>query len=251
MGIPKKVSERLNVELKKYQKVLKKAESKDINESDTVTIITDMFSDLFGFDKYSEITSELAIKGTYCDLAIKLDDEISLLIEVKAIGINLNENHSKQAIDYGANKGIDWVILTNGVEWRIYKIIFGKPISQDLVAEFSFLDLSHKNSSNLEMLFTLCKEGIKKTALEDFYTQRQATNKFLIGNLMLSDGCLSVLKRELKKIHPDVKVGVEEIEDVIRQDVLKREILDGEDASEAQKLIQKTARKIERAKNKE
>ncbi len=62
--IPKKVSDRLATEVTKYQKVLTAAKDRDVNESDTVTIIVDMLSDIFGFDKYYEVTSELAIRGT-------------------------------------------------------------------------------------------------------------------------------------------------------------------------------------------
>lgn len=84
-AIPKKVSERLSRGIKKFQPVLSAALSRDVNEDDTVTIVTDILSDLFGYDKYSEITSEYAIHGTYCDLAIKIDGEVRLLVEVKAI----------------------------------------------------------------------------------------------------------------------------------------------------------------------
>jgi len=40
--IPKKVSERLVKEIRRFQQVLTKAKDRDVNESDTVTIITDM-----------------------------------------------------------------------------------------------------------------------------------------------------------------------------------------------------------------
>ena len=55
-----------------------------------MVIITDLLQDIFGYDKYSEITSEHMIKGTFCDLAVKLQSELALLIEVKAIGLELN-----------------------------------------------------------------------------------------------------------------------------------------------------------------
>jgi len=89
--------------------------------------------DLFGYDKYSEITSEHSIRSTFCDLAIKLDGTLAFLVEVKAIGLALKDNFVKQAVDYVANQGVDWVILTNGILWRVYKIGFGKPITNDLV----------------------------------------------------------------------------------------------------------------------
>jgi len=30
---------------------------------------------LFGYDKYEEVTGEFAIRGTWCDLAIKIDGQ--------------------------------------------------------------------------------------------------------------------------------------------------------------------------------
>lgn len=59
--INSKVEKRLVDGIKKYQKILNSAKAKDINESDTVVIITDLLSDLFGYDKYLEITSEFSI----------------------------------------------------------------------------------------------------------------------------------------------------------------------------------------------
>jgi hypothetical protein len=108
MNIPAKFSKRVNENLKKYQGVITQIKKKDANESDTVTVITDILQDIFGYDKYSDITSEYAIRGTYCDLAI-LDShkKIRFLIEVKAISVALNDNHIKQALDYGANAGVN------------------------------------------------------------------------------------------------------------------------------------------------
>ena len=62
--IPAKIRANLVDGIKKYQPIVKKARDKDVNESDTVTIIADMLSDIFGYDKYSEVTSEFAIKKT-------------------------------------------------------------------------------------------------------------------------------------------------------------------------------------------
>ena len=55
------------------------------------------------------------IRGTFCDLAVKLDGSLSFLVAVKAIGLELKDHHIKQAVDYAANQGCDWVMLTNGV----------------------------------------------------------------------------------------------------------------------------------------
>lgn len=99
MAIPKKVSERIMAGIKRFQPILASAKARDVGEADTVTIVKDMLADVFGYDKYAEITSEFSIRGTYCDLATKLDGEVQTLIEVKAIGLELKEQHVKQAVD--------------------------------------------------------------------------------------------------------------------------------------------------------
>lgn len=62
MAIPAKVLERLSSGLKKFQPILTSAKTRDVNESNTVVIITDMLSEIFGYDKYFEITTEHVIK---------------------------------------------------------------------------------------------------------------------------------------------------------------------------------------------
>ena len=81
-SIPKKVAERLVVGIKRFQPILTAAKTRDVGEADTVTIVKDMLSDVFGYDKYSELTSEFSIRGTYCDLATKIDGVLQTLIEV-------------------------------------------------------------------------------------------------------------------------------------------------------------------------
>jgi len=72
-NIPAKVIDRLKENLGKIQKIVEQAKSRDINEADTVVIVSDVLCDLFGYDKYEDITREYAIKAQYCDLAVKID----------------------------------------------------------------------------------------------------------------------------------------------------------------------------------
>ena len=55
--ISKKVIDRLNKSVPKFQKVLQIAKDRDVNESDTVSILNDILSEVFGYDKYLEVTS--------------------------------------------------------------------------------------------------------------------------------------------------------------------------------------------------
>jgi len=247
--IPTKVQSRIVDGLKRFQPIVESAKIRDANESDTVVLLTGILSDILGFDKYTDITTEHSIRGTFCDLAVKINGNVSIIIEAKAIGIDLKDQHVKQAVDYGANKGIDWVILTNGVTWRVYKLLFTKPIQHIPVFQFEFLQIKSKSMEDLELLFNISKEGILKNSLENLYVQKQATNKFMIGNLLYTESVLTTIKKELKSIYPDLKVTSEEIEKVLFNGVVKREINEGEESDEAKKKIEKSLRKKDKIKN--
>jgi hypothetical protein len=208
-----------------------------------VTIVKDMLGEVFGYDKYSEVTSEFAIRGTYCDLAIKVDTVLHTLIEVKAVGLDLKEAHVKQAVDYAVNQGVDWVLLTNGVCWRVYHVVFAKPIEQELVVDIDFSTLSTRSEADLERLFLWCKEGWQKSVLSEYHTQRQALSRFFVGAMLLTDPVLDVIRRELRRVSPDVKIDTEQIKAVLSAEVIKREVLEGDKADEARKKISRAASK--------
>jgi hypothetical protein len=244
-NIPQKVADRIAAGIKKFQPVLTAAKNHDANEADTVRIITNMLAEIFGYDQYTEITSEKCIRGTYCDLAIKIGDVTQSLIEAKAINLDLKEGFVKQAVDYAANapEGIDWVLLTNGVIWRVYRVLFQKPIDHELVVEINFLSLDHHRSSDIEALFLFSKESWAKSALNDYYDQKQALSKYSIGAVLLTEPILAVIKRELKHISPDVRIDADQIREVLEQEVIKREVVECDKAKAAAKKIAKAASK--------
>jgi hypothetical protein len=208
-----------------------------------------MLADVFGYDKYSEVTSEFAIRSTYCDLAIKMDGQLQTLIEVKAIGLDLKEQHVKQAIDYAANQGVDWVLLTNGMCWRIYHLIFAKPIDQELVVDIDFSTLSSRSESDAELLYLWCKEGWQRSVLGEYHTQKQALSRFFVGAMLQTEPVLDVIRRELRRVSPDVRIDVDQIRAVLINEVIKREVLEGDKADEARKKVAKAASKALRAPN--
>lgn len=240
-SLPAKVAARLTSGLKRFQPILDSARSRDANESDTVIIVMDLLHEVFGYDKYAEITSEHAIRGTYCDLAIKIDGGLSLLIEVKAIGTDLRDQHVKQATDYASNQGCEWVALTNGIVWRAYMVCFTKPIEHELVVEFNLSELSHRKDNDLKLVWLLCKEGWQKARLGEYHEQRQALSRFTIGALMLSPAVLGVLRRELRRTSPDIRIDESQIHDVLVTEVLRREVFEGEKAEAAKRRVSRAA----------
>ena len=243
MTIPATVVERLAAGLKRFAPILAAAKSRDVNESDTSMIVTDMLADIYGYDKYSEVTRELAIRGTYCDLATRIDGKFQMLIEVKAIGLDLREGHAKQAVDYAANQGIEWVALTNGHLWKVFRVIFAKPIDNELVLDIDILTLNAKSAGDLESLYLLTRESMLKSGLYAYHDHLQATNKFYLAAVVLSDAVLDTVRRELRRLS-DAKVEISELRDALRQEDIKREVIEGDKADGARKKVAKTAGKM-------
>ena len=243
MAIPKKVSERIAAGVKKYQPILAAAKTRDVGETDTVTIIKDMLSEIFGYDKYAELTSEHCIRGTYCDLAIKLDGKLVTLIEVKAIGIDLRDQHVKQAVDYAANQGVDWVLLTTGMRWCVYHVEFTKPIKHELLVDIDFGTINTRTQDDMDMLYLWCKEGWQRSALGEFEAQKQALSRFVIGAVVLGDTALETIRRELRRVSPDIRITIDQIRAVLVNEVLKRDVVEGDRADSAKKIVSRSSGK--------
>lgn len=247
--IPAKASDRIRDGLKRFQPIVAAAKARDVNESDTVVIVTDLLQYVFGYDKYSEITSEHMIRGTFCDLAVKIAGGIAFLLEVKAIGSELKDQHVKQAIDYAANQGVDWVGLTNGIVWRVYKVGFSKPIEFEVVVEFDLLAINHRDAEAIEMLGLLAKEGWQKAHIGEYHLHKQALSKYTLSAILLSEPVLKMVRKQLRITAPGLKTDLDQIKKVIEWEVLKREILEGERAISAQRQVKRATRKIQRQRN--
>ncbi len=244
---PEKFVDRVSARIKHFQNIASTQRTRDVSEADTVTVVKDILADVFGYDKYSELTSEHQIKGTFCDLAVRLDGKVRFLIEVKSAGLDLKDNHIVQALNYGANQGIEWVILTNAVDWRVYRVIFGQPVSHEEVTSFNFTTVNANKDDDLEAMFIIAREGIATDAINDFHQRVMMLNRFTIAQVIKGDSVLQAIRREMRRIFPDIKVESELIAQILENDVLKREVIDGERAKDAATRVKKAQQKLQRA----
>lgn len=249
--LPKKFIERVGRNLKNYQAVTEAQRKRDVSEADTVTVVKDILADIFGYDKYAELTSEHQIRGTFCDLAVRVDGKIRFLVEVKAAALELADNHLRQALNYGANQGIEWLVLTNGLEWQLHKVIFGQPIDKEEVARFSLHQISAQRHDDLQIMYLLAREGVVLDAINTFHQRSQLVNKFMVTQLLLSDNVSTVVRRDLRRLFPDLKVSAEQIQELLWNEVLKREVIEGDKAKEALSRIKRAANRLAKAAAKE
>lgn len=247
MGFSAKITNRISIEVKRYQAVLAGLQKRDVSEADTVTVVNDMLADVCGYDKYHHVTGQYAIRGTYVDLAVKVDEDVRFLVEVKAVNTDLKDLHVKQAIDYAANTGIEWVLLTNGVVWRVYKVHFGKPIEKVLVCELDISKSNAKSEEVIECFGNLSRESFSKNNMADLLHQKQITNKFTIAAMLLSDDVLNDLRKQVRRLGAGVRVDVDYLRLMLSNEIIKRDLLDSDEgkaaAQNVRRLMKSAARK--------
>lgn len=243
-NIPKKLLDRAGSNLKNFQRVAESHRVRDVSEADTVTLVKDILADLFGFDKYIELTSEQQIRGTFCDLAVKIDNKIRYLIEVKAAGVDLNDNHLRQAVNYAANQGIEWVVLTNSIKWRLFRIKFAQPIDAEEVACFDLTTVNLRCDDDQRKLFLFSKEGLGSDAMNLFHQHAAILNPYVVSQIMVQDATVSGIRRDLKRLFPEVKVTNEELVSMFKTSILKREVVEGDRATEAASRVKKATAKL-------
>lgn len=133
--------------------------------------------------------------------------------------------------------------------WRVYRLTFSKPIDYELVVNIDFSTLNPRSENDLELIYLWCKEGWQRSVLGEYHTQKQALSRFFVGAMLQTDPVLEIIRRELRRISPDVRIDIDQIKSVLISEVIKREVMEGDKADDARKKIAKVAAKMLRASN--
>ena len=72
-------------QLRKYAAAFREARDRGASESDTVMFLVKFFEEFLEFDSFKgEISKELPIKDKYCDIALKIDGIVRILVEANS-----------------------------------------------------------------------------------------------------------------------------------------------------------------------
>lgn len=69
----------------------------------------------------------------FLDYVLMVDGERRIAVEAKQLSHKLTEQDAAQVIQYGAVPGIEWAVLTNGRELRLYHQYAHGPVSDKLL----------------------------------------------------------------------------------------------------------------------
>lgn len=190
--------ESLLTKLKQYKKRYLKKQYSELDESATRLMVNSLLTDVFGFIELEEIKTEYRIRGEYADYIIQLARKKHFVVEVKAIQLDLNEKHLRQSVNYAANEGIEWIILTNGKQVELYKVLFSKPINSRKIFEFDLsIDADLKKAA--EFLIYLTKRSVLKNELCDFWKRFEALEPVQLSKQLYDIEVVRFLKKVLKK----------------------------------------------------
>lgn len=202
--------------LRKFLPHLKDAKDNGLKEADTVTRVSKFLEAVLGYNEMSEVTKELAMKGKFLDIAVKVDEKIRFLVEVKAAGKKLQNHHTDQADNYGSKNGIHWVILTNGTQWRLNRIVGkGDQIVPHSVFDVDLCDAAHQNET-FKMLELLHRESVRNDGLETFWEKKNNTSPKVIAKSLFSETVLMMLRRELRKQQGTI-LEIDELGNLLKQ----------------------------------
>ncbi len=183
--------------LKEYKKRYLQKRYGDLDESATRIMVNSLLTEVLGYTELEEIKTEYQIRGEYADYVIQLARKKHFVVEVKAVQLDLSEKHLRQSMAYAANEGIDWIILTNGWQIEVYRMIFAKPIATKQVFKFNLADAADfKNACQLLILLT--KKNVLKNSLNDYWHRFDALEPSNLAKNLYSIEVIHFLKRILK-----------------------------------------------------
>ena len=210
--------------IKDYKKKFLDKPLGELDESGTRLLINHFLTEMLGYETLSEVKTEYMIKGTYADYVIQIGGKRHFLVEVKALSLNLSSNHLRQSINYGANEGIDFVLLTNGRVFELYKVLFEKPISHELIFSLDFSELSNLKVL-ADQLQYLHKDAVLKKGLDVLWDRHSALSPKNLSKLLFSTEVVKFLQKELKKKY-SIKFDEVVIESAVKRIAMESVIIE-------------------------
>lgn len=233
-----KAKERIKKGLRRMGNIVERGLRDDYKEADTRKIVSDMLFEYLGWDRFKNITAEQMIGFRYADYVVKTTNEEIFVVEVKKIGLKLKETHLNQARQYAIDEGIEWIILTNGDEWQVYRITFERkiPITK-LVFTIRLSDNETKPHEKAELFYLLSEEANRKKEIEDYYQRRIALSGENLADHILGDDVINRLRISIKN-STGQRLENSEIADALLKRLFREDVL----TDNHQKALQRMAK---------
>ena len=194
-----KARDRIKKGLRRMTTIVEKGRAEDFKEADTRKIVSDILCEYLGWDRFDNVTAEQMIGSRFADYVVRTSDEEVFVVEVKQIGLKLKETHLNQARQYAVDEGIDWIILTNGDDWQVYRTkLEGKIPVTKLVFRVTISDKETAPAQKTELLYLLSEEAHRKNEIDDYYQRRIALSGENLADHIISTEVINKLRVAIK-----------------------------------------------------
>jgi len=141
------------------------------------------------------------------------------VIEAKRLGAALRDKQIFQATSYAAYAGVRWAVLTNVVNWQIYRVSTEGKVEADLVFT---LELSATlDDESAYRLMLLSKAGIARCELlEKLWRKKVALSSESLLTAILNDEVLSKIRTVLLR-ERGCPLTNQEIQEAIERELLR------------------------------
>jgi hypothetical protein len=103
----------------------------------------------------------------------------------------------------------------------------------------------------LECFGNLSREGFCKKKMAELLHQKQLTNKFTVAALLISDDVLDDLRKEIRRLGSGIKVDIDYLRALLTNEIVKRDLIDSEEAEAAFQNVKRLQRTVARKKSSE
>ena len=205
----------LHTKILKFLPKVAAAVESSANESNTRMILDRFFIDVLDYD-INEVKAEQNIQGRRADYVLSANDSDVIVVEAKKAGMALRDKQIFQATSYGAYSGIRWALLTNLVEWQLYRVSAQEKVEADLI--FAIKLSAEISPQDVEKLALISRTFMnhKNNELEKLWRESNVLSSEVIGGLLLTDDVISKV-RNLTKRDSNCDVTNDQIRVVVEQ----------------------------------
>jgi stress response protein SCP2/predicted type IV restriction endonuclease len=210
--------EEIKTRYRAIQPLLKRVLQDSPNESQSRLLLDRILQDVLGYS-LGEIKTEQKIQGRAADYVLAPGGVDALVIEAKRIGAPLRDKQIFQATSYAAYAGIRWALLTNVVNWQLYRVATEDKVEADLVFA---LDLQGGlDGDSAYRLMLLSKTGITRCELLDkLWRKKVALSQESLIAAILNEEVLNKIRAVLLR-ERGYPLTNQEIQDAIEREVLR------------------------------
>lgn len=210
--------EAIKPNIEKIKNKAKKAKDDNLNESGTRIIIDTVLQNILGYQlQHIKTEQRIPNRQLRIDYLLSLDGKNIMVVEAKPINQKLGEKYISQVVSYAFFLKLDFALLTNGIEWKLYYVIPKKYVKYEYHHVFS-INLLEFNDTVAERLYSVSRFGITEKSLEVLKSKMTTLNN--VAEIILLEEVIETIAKIMNNKNLECQVTTDEVRTVIENNIL-------------------------------